>query len=149
MEEKDLLEGLALGTSLTRILEVNQETERFGVTLTKQEAKLLLTERKEILKKQERVEFGEGILVKLMKAFCDSPYIWQDNYLETLERLMEIFYFYKNETLDELTDDELLTFMKEEFDGECEGSLDYLEDTCLDRLARGCRRGLGYPERRR
>ena len=47
---------------------------------------------------------------------------------------------YKNESLDEWTDDELLQYMKEAFDGECQGSLDYLEETCLEKMARDVRR---------
>ena len=40
----------------------------------------------------------------------------------------------------ELTDDDLLEFMKEAFDGECEGDLEYLEDTALEEFARSIRR---------
>lgn len=43
---------------------------------------------------------------------------------------------YKNESLELVTDDELLEFMKEQFDGVCQGSLDYLEDTSLEDYAR-------------
>ncbi len=53
-------------------------------------------------------------------------------------RLQDIFYLYKNESLDELTDDELLEYMKEKFDGICAGDLDYLEGTELDTFAREC-----------
>ena len=55
-------------------------------------------------------------------------------------RLQESFYLYKNESLDELTDDELLEFMKEAFDGRCQGSLEYLEETVLEEFARNIRR---------
>ena len=48
----------------------------------------------------------------------------QENYADTLMRLQDIFYLYKNESLDELTDDELLEYMKEKFDGICAGDLD-------------------------
>ena len=68
-------------------------------------------------------------------------YIEQRNYLETIIRLQEIFYLYKNESMDGLTDDELLEVMKNAFDGECEGALEYLEDTILENLARSIRRG--------
>lgn len=56
-------------------------------------------------------------------------------------RLQEIFYLYKNETLDELTDDELLEFMREQFDAVCFGDLDYLEGTCLDIFSQAVRTG--------
>lgn len=65
----------------------------------------------------------------------------QENYADTLMRLQDIFYLYKNESLDELTDDELLEYMKEKFDGICVGDLDYLEGTVLDTFAREVRTG--------
>ncbi len=128
-------------TSLQSILELNSYTQKFGVVLSKEESLLLLEARKNTLKVQERIEFSEGILPKLVFAFCDSPYIYQDNYSDTLERLQDIFYLYKNESLDELSDDELIEEMKMDFDGICEGSLDYLEDTCLESFAREIREG--------
>ena len=42
----------------------NQKTEKFGLTLTEQEAKELIVRRNESLKKYGRVEFGRGILDK-------------------------------------------------------------------------------------
>jgi len=125
---------------LQKVIACNQYTEKFGVRLSEQEAQLLLVARRNSLKEQERIEFGEGILPKLIFAFCDSPYIYQDNYADTLEALQNIFYLYKNESLDELTDDELLEYMKKHFDGECQGSLEHLEDTCLERFAREIRK---------
>lgn len=131
MEEKNLLDLLLGNTQIQKILEINQKTEVFGLQLSEEDAKILVEGRKNNLREHQRVEFGEGILPKLIFTFCDSPHIYQQNYVETLLRLQEIFYIYKNECLDELTDDELLDFMKKAFDGECEGSLDYLEDHLL------------------
>ena len=68
------------------------------------------------MREQQRVEFGESILPKLIDTFYDAPYISQSSYPDTCIRLQEIFYLYKNETMDEMTDDELLEFMKEQFD---------------------------------
>ncbi|MFA9465261.1 MAG: DUF6323 family protein [Velocimicrobium sp.] len=128
-------------TALQSILDLNPSTKKFGVSLTKEESLLLLNARASSLKEQERIEFGEGILAKLIFSFCDSPYIYQDNYVDTLERLQDIFYLYKNECMDELTDDELVAFIKTNFNGICQGSLDYLEDTCLEGFAREIRSG--------
>ncbi len=123
------------------VQKTNEYTSKFGLSLTDADTQMLLNERKFALSEQERVEFGEGILPRLIFAFCDSPYVYQDNYADTIGRLQEIFYMYKNETLDELSDDELITAMKEMFEGVCQGSLDFLEETCLERLARGIRFG--------
>lgn len=47
--------------------------------------------------------------------------------------------------LDEITDDELLEFMREQFENVCYGDFDYLEGTCLDLFAQAIRAGYsGY-----
>lgn len=130
---------------LEKTLETNRKAERFGLTLTRQDAELLLQERGHALREQGRVEFGGGILPKLIDTFCDSDFISQQDYADTLARLQEIFYLYKNEVQDELTDDELLNLMKEQFEFLCFGDLDYLEGTCLSNFAQAVRAGYrGY-----
>ncbi len=140
MERMDLLGLLSGQNQLQKVMDMNQKTEKFGLVLSGEDAKLLVERRKETLREQQRVEFGEGILPKLIFTFCDSPYLYQENYVETISRLQEIFYLNKNELMDELSDDELLNFMKTAFDGECEGSLEYLEETVLEEFARSIRR---------
>lgn len=117
----------------------NDYTNRYGLRLSEDDIQELLIQRKESLAEQNRVEFGAGILDKIIYAFCDSVYIYQDNYADTIARLQNIFYQYKNESMDELTDDELIELMRNAFDGVCQGSLDYLEETFLDSLAREIR----------
>ncbi len=140
MEEKDWLELWSEHNKLQKVIEMNEKTQKFGLVLSEKDAKMLVERRNTNLKEQQRVEFGEGILPKLIFTFCDSPYIYQGNYVDTIMRLQEIFYLYKNESMDELTDDDLLEAMKEAFDGECEGDLEYLEDTALEEFARSTRR---------
>jgi hypothetical protein len=126
---------------LERVLECNKKTERYGLILSQEEANSLLLSRKGSLTDNQRVEFGGGVLPKIIDRFCDSQYINQDNYAETLEELQEIFYLYKNESQDELTDDELLGFMKKQYEEVCFGDLEYLRNTCLERYARAVRSG--------
>ena len=130
---------------LEKVIETNKTTEQFGLVLSEQDAKLILEERKDTLQKQKRVEFGEGIVPKIIYEFCDSDFIDQNNYVDTIIRLQEIFYLYKNEMQDEITDDELLHLMKEQFELICFGDLDYLEGTCLANFAQAIRAGYdGY-----
>lgn len=89
MEEK-LFEFMAASQQkqeIEKVVACNQKTEAFGLMLTNEDAQMLMECRKENLKEQERVEFGEGILPKLIYAFCDSQYISQDNYVETVSAL--------------------------------------------------------------
>lgn len=143
--KQSFLELFAEKNQLKKVMETNKKTEQFGLELSQEDAKLLVEARGEELKRQKRVEFGEGILPKIIFAFCDSSYITQDSYVETLWRLQEIFYLFKNESMDLLTDDELLDFMREQFDQVCFGDLDYLESTCLENFSQAVRAGYrGY-----
>lgn len=143
--DKNWMVLLQQQNQLSKVIETNQTTERFGLTLTEQDAKLILEERRHSLSEQKRIEFGESIITKIIYEFCDSDYIDQSNYIETIIRLQEMFYLYKNEMQDEITDDEVLHFMKEQFENICFGDLDYLESTCLANFAQAVRAGYdGY-----
>lgn len=109
--QNNWLELMAKQTQVTQILDTNQFTEKFGLVLGKEDAELLAQDRADTLRNEQRIEFGQGILPKIIYAFCDSSYIMQDNYRDSLSRLQEIFFLYKNEMLDEITDDELLELM--------------------------------------
>lgn len=145
MEEKNWMQILSGQNQLAKVIETNQVTEKFGLVLSEEDAKLLVNEKSESLKEQKRIEYGESILPKIIYEFCDSDYISQRNYVETIGRLQDIFFLYKNEMMDEISDDELLHFMKEQFETVCYGDLEYLESTCLDVFAQAIRAGYqGY-----
>lgn len=134
---------------LEKVIETNQASAQYGLVLTEQDARLILEERKHTLQEQKRVEFGESIVPKIIYEFCDSDYIDQSHYVDTIIRLQEIFFLYKNEMLDEITDEELLHLMKEQYEEICFGDLDYLESTCLANFAQAVRAGYGgYKETR-
>lgn len=119
----------------------NNFTEKFGLTLSEEEINELVDCRKTSLKESGRVEFGGGILPKLIYAFCDSPYIEQEDYEETLILLQEAFYYYKSEALDYYSDDELIEFMVKVFNGRAKGSAEYLVGTSLEALCRYVKKG--------
>ncbi len=123
------------------LLETNQFTQQYGLALTKRDVRLIAEARQDALKEARRVEVGDSITPKIIFEFCDSDYLSQDNYRDTIIRLQEIFFLYKNEMQDEITDDELLHFMKEQFETVCFGDLDYLEGTCLANFAQAIRAG--------
>ena len=145
MSKGNWLELAADQAQVGKVMETNQYTQRYGLILKPEDAQIIVAERRNTLREQKRVEFGQGILPQLIYEFCDSGYISQSNYVETMIRLQEIFYLYKNETMDELTDNELVHFMKEQFETVCYGDLEYLEGTCLRIFAEAVRAGYrGY-----
>jgi hypothetical protein len=89
-----------------------------------------------------RVEFGGGIIEKLITAFCNSPFLSQGNYAETLNELVETFYYFKNDSLDSISDDELIAIMRRYFDMNCRGSIELLQSRELETLAHNIRFGV-------
>ena len=114
----------------------NAYSGRFGLTLREDEIAELVAGRAEALRATGRIEFGGGILPKLIRALCDSPFIMQEDYAAVLSELQEAFYRFKNEAMDRLTDDELIGLMVKVFNGRAQGSAEYLSEMSLEALAR-------------
>lgn len=136
MELDWLTPGRMEERAVQEVMAGNERSARFGLRLSGAQAEELAAVRTEALRACGRVELGPGILGKLAEVFCDSPYLGQDNYAETLSELVELFYHYKNETGDRVADDALIGFMKSAFDGPCRGSVELLAGRELYGLAR-------------
>lgn len=137
---------LSFGSLLTEeavneVVSCNRVTQRYGLSLTAQQASALLETRYDALENTGRIELGGGILPKLIQVFCDSPYLDQNCYEDMLHELLELFYWCKNETLDKVRDDVLLAFMKKQFDTKANGSIELLQDI-LEQMAFGLRSGI-------
>lgn len=76
---------------------------------------------------------------KLIKSFCNSLFLFQFNYTETLSDLLEIFYHFKNESLEKISDNELIFVMKKFFDSSCKGSIELLQGKELEQLVHNIR----------
>lgn len=140
MEEYPLL--LRRMEALTEALRASNEvTARFGLTLSEADCMLLAERRFTALQSAGRVEFCASVLPALAEAFCDSPYLEQRDYAETLGTLQDLFYELKNEAAERISDDELIVFLRAQFDGTCGGSLEALRDIALDGLCRPLRFG--------
>ncbi len=133
--------SLMIKQAVDEVLGCNDETNHYALTLSEQQAVELIETRSCSLKETGRVEFGGGVINKIINVFCSSPFIMQDNYTEIIHELIEIFYYFKNETLDRMSDDDLIKFMKKSFDGQCQSSLELVKGRELERLARRIRYG--------
>lgn len=127
--------------AVNEVMKCNDLTVKFGLVLTEAQALALVETRSLALKENSRIEFGGGVIDKIINEFCDSPYLSMHNYEETLHELLETFYYYKNETLDLMSDDDLVKYMKNAFNGICQGSLELLSGRELYKLARNLRYG--------
>ena len=120
------------------LAESNWRTAQYGLTLTPEEMTALAESRGRALRDTGRVELGEGILPRLIDAFCDSPNLHQADYAGTLEALQTIFYRWKNEAGDLTPDEDILRFLRRAFD-RAGGSTDCLEGFSLGELAKRMR----------
>ena len=102
--------------------------EAWGMTISPEQAAMLVRRQAEVLRDTGRVDFGGGVLKKLAEAFCDSPYIQPCDWADTLAELTTIFYALKNETRDLVGDDALIAAMAARFQT-VGGSLEALAST--------------------
>ena len=96
------------------------------------------------LKDLGRIEMGTEVISQLIRIFCCSPFINQNNYVATIIDLIEAFYYLKNETRDEIGDMELIELMKECFDNRCFGSTELLIGQELEGVIQAVRQGRYY-----
>lgn len=119
----------------------NELNMLYGLSLSEDDISELVELRGQALRSTGRVEFGGGILLKLIRAFCKSPYVDPYNYAATLGDLQDAFYYFKNESGEQFSDDDLIEFMEKVFNGQAHGSTDVLTTISLEQLCRWARNG--------
>lgn len=119
--------------ALARLDEWNALTARYGLSLTARDMDMLAEKRQEALTDSGRLEVGPGILGKLIYAFCDSPYLMEEDYAGALWELTDAFYSFKKDSRELVTDDELIAFLRDAYD-ESGGSMEYVTGLSVERL---------------
>lgn len=127
---------------VNEILEMNNETQEFGLVLTRQEAFEIIESRNRSLQQLGRIELSADVSKALVHSFCNSSHIAAEQYVFTLNELHEIFYYMKNETEDKIGDNELIKIMKDYYENSCGGSLEFLKST-LTTFAEDFRKKMG------
>lgn len=133
------LRQLQLSAAKEEIRRCEALNQLYGLTLTEADITELVELRGQALRNTGRVEFGGGILPKLIRAFCKSPYVDPYNYVAVLGDLQDAFYYFKNESEDRFSDDDLIEFMEKVFNGAAHGSTDLLCTISLEELCRWAR----------
>ncbi len=131
---------IRLAKAVDELGSCNHEIERYGLSLAIQDIQALVAGRLESLESSDRVEFGgSGVVREIVLAFAGSPFVSQENLVPTLLELQELFYEFKNESLEQIPDDDLIVKMRSLFDDPAQGDLGYLEEALFDGLARRVR----------
>ena len=133
--------SISIKNEMREILNCNDFSKEYGLILSKEQVLDIINTKNNSLKDNGRVEFDKSVISLIIKEFCSSNYIEAVKYVETINELIELFYYYKSETFDILTDDELIEYMKDEFNGKCQGSIDLLYKK-LDKITDNLHNGL-------
>ena len=120
---------------VNKVLECNNRSLDFGLALTQKQVEQILETRDQALQTNQRIEFQSTIIEDIIEEFMDSEFITKYNYAEIIEGLIEIFYYYKDATEEyNLSDEEIIHYLKVAYDGVCQGSLDSLYEEQLSKL---------------
>lgn len=122
-----------------KILDTNSKSAEYGLTLSRQDAEMILKADLNALSEQDRINFGESIVPIIIEKFMHSSYIAPSEYAETIAGLIDIFYEVKEESYDLLTDEEIIDVMYSFFEKESGGSLEVLQNRDMDLLCRKIR----------
>jgi hypothetical protein len=130
---------MQLAAALHELQSCNRATERYGLSLSTSDVQALVAGRLETLETTERVEFGGGVAKDLVLGFCSSPYVSQRTFVRTLLEIQDLFYDFKNESLEQIPDDELIETMRSLFDEVAHGDLGRLSEALFEGLSRHVR----------
>ncbi|MEN6324921.1 MAG: DUF6323 family protein [Syntrophomonas sp.] len=122
--------------SINEVLAYNQESQKYGLALSPIQAQELVETRNRAIAGHDRVELNLEVLKKIIAVFSTSSYIHSGNYADTLNELIDLFYYMKTETEDSIGDDDLIAQMKKFFDTSCEGSVELLKNREMTLFAR-------------
>lgn len=139
-------EGLALQPVSREILALNEVSRDYGLVLSEEEARELSDTRNTALEENERIEVGVGAVEKIIKRFCTSHYVTQENYTYILNEVTALFYYIKSDTEDKINDNDLIDELFRRFELRCNGSVDTLVSVEGERIIRMVNSGDSYYE---
>ncbi|WP_228416691.1 DUF6323 family protein [Terrisporobacter hibernicus] len=95
------------------LLKINDESSVYGLILTPQDVEEIIKSRGYSLKNYGRIDLNMDVTKKLINKIYTSQYTDKDDYVEIINDLQDIFYYLKNETLDEISDNEIIDIIVE------------------------------------
>lgn len=121
---------------IMEVMDAQEWLKGYDLILTRENIVRLFEVRKNSLKDFGLIEVDGNTILKIIYGFSDSDYIDKNEYVNILLELIRIFYYYQNEFRGMLSDDEIIRYMRWEFDHECNGVIELLESVSLDKIKR-------------
>jgi hypothetical protein len=133
----------AVFQSLDRVLRENRINEllqskdvlkKHGLVLTPSDAEEIIAARGIVLENQGRIELDMNVSKILMNRIAMSSYVNQDNYVETVNEMYEIFHYIKNASSDLVSDEEVIDAIMVYYDKVCGGSTDFVMGKGIEKI---------------
>lgn len=115
-----------------QLLELNKYISK-DIVLTKENVLALINNKNSALKEIGRIDITNSILENIILTFTDSSFIDKNNYMYIFLSLTEIFLCYENIFSKKISSEELLKYLKDEFEKN-EGSIELISTISLERL---------------
>lgn len=115
-----------------QLLELNKYISK-DIVLTKENVLELINNKNSALQEIGRIDLTNSILENIILTFTDSPFIDKNNYMYIFLSLTEIFLCYENIFSKKISSEELLKYLKDEFEKN-EGSIELISTISLERL---------------
>lgn len=115
-----------------QLLELNKYISK-DIVLTKENVLELINNKNSALKEIGRIDITNSILENIILTFTDSSVIDKNNYMYIFLSLTEIFLCYENIFSKKISSEELLKYLKDEFEKN-EGSIELISTISLERL---------------
>ena len=116
-------------TQENEILDLNEKSQIYGLTLNKEDVKEIINSRDNTLKSYGRIELDIGVTKMIIENLYKSQYTDKDDYVYAINDLHEVFYYLKNETLDQISDIEIIELIDEVYNN-CSGRIDIVQEKC-------------------
>ena len=128
-------------TQENEILNLNEKSQMYGLSLNKEDVKEIINSRDNTLKSYGRIELDISITKMIIENLYKSQYTDKDDYVYAINDLHEVFYYLKNETLDQISDIEIIDIIDEVYNN-CSGRIDIVQEKC-EEFAKSYRWRLG------
>jgi len=133
----------AVFQSLDRVLKENRIHElmvyndflkKHGLVLKASDAEEIIAARSIVLENQGRIELDMNVSKMLINRIAMSSYVHQDNYVETVNEMYEIFHYIKNASSDLVSDEEVIDAIMVYYDKVCGGSTDFVMGKGIEKI---------------
>ncbi|WP_343347433.1 DUF6323 family protein [Terrisporobacter petrolearius] len=121
------IQNKSIVVAKNELLKINDESSAYGLILTPEDVEEIIKSRGYSLKNYGRIDLNMDVTKKLINKIYTSQYTDKDDYVEIINDLQDIFYYLKNETLDEISDNEIIDIIVEFYE-KTSGRIDNIQN---------------------